>query len=65
MNATLYQMAVITQMLGEYNEVLRGYFPRANTRAITSAYAAVIQDEAAVIQEVSDGRYITRGIVCN
>ena len=57
MNATLYQMAVITQMTTEYDEVLRGYFPNTNIRAIKSAYEATSKSN----QEASipDGRYIT------
>ena len=57
---TLYQMAVITQMVTEYNEILRGYFPRTNKLAIKRRWEALDAEKKAMAEGSYDGRYITK-----
>ena len=57
---TLYQMAVITQMVTEYNEILRGYFPRTNKLAIKKAFLEGCWEALDAKERIEDGRYITK-----
>ena len=54
---TLHQMAAAANMIAEYRELIRGYFPANNERAIRRAFAALPASEQAQAAGLPDGRY--------
>ena len=54
---TLHQMAAATRMMAEYRDVVRGYFPDNNERAIRRAFAALPESEQARALSLPDGRH--------
>lgn len=55
---SMYQKAVATNMLHEYEEAVRGYFPKSNYASIEAAFKKLPAEAQAAAIHFPDGRYV-------